>query len=68
MATPLENAVSRRNELLEQLRSLPVTGSVSDQGRSVSYDRAGLLAELKMLQELIVTLSGPFVKSSRHKA
>lgn len=68
MATPLENAVSRRDAILVQLQSLPVTGSVSDQGRSVSYDRAGLLAELKMLQELIVTLSGPFVQASRHKA
>jgi hypothetical protein len=68
VATPLETAVARRDEILSLLTTVPVTGSFSDQGRSATYDRGGLLAELKYLQELIVTLSGPFAVASRHKA
>lgn len=68
MATEIDNIRARLLQISEQLLTLPVTGSVSDQGRSVSYDRAGLLAEQKQLREQLVLLSGPFVQASRHKA
>lgn len=62
--TDLELALARRTEILTQLSTLPITGSVSEGGRSVSFDRSGLLAELKQLNEQIAILSGPFVITS----
>lgn len=62
--TDLELAQARRTEILTLLSTLPITGSVSEGGRSVSWDRSGLLAELKQLNEQIALLAGPFAITS----
>jgi hypothetical protein len=62
--TDLEIAQTRRTEILTLLTTLPKATSVGEGGRSVSIDRAGLLAELKQLTELIPMLAGPFAITS----
>lgn len=45
--------------LLTQLSALPGADSVSDQGRSVSYNRTALLAQLKDIETRLAALGAP---------
>lgn len=68
MATPLENAVARRDAILTELAALSSSKpDYSIDGESVSHaqNRAALMQELKDLQAVIQQLSGPFIKRRR---
>lgn len=56
------NAVARRSAVMAELAAGGFGPNVSEQGRSIDLVgyRNSLLAELKMLNELIPTLGGPF--------
>lgn len=62
--TDLEMALARRTEILTLLSTIPITGSVSEGGRSASFDRSALLAELRQMNEQIAILAAPFVITS----
>jgi hypothetical protein len=62
--TALELATARRDEILQLLSTLPTSTSVSEGGRSMNYDRSGLLQELEAMNKQIALLSGPFVITS----
>jgi predicted transcriptional regulator len=61
--TDLQLALARRSEILALLSTLPAV-NVSESGRSISVDRAGLLEELRVINEMIVSLQGPFCITS----
>lgn len=67
MATPLQNATTRRDAVLVELAAGGFGPDVSEQGRSIGWVayRNSLLEELKTLNEMIVQLNGPYFEVSR---
>lgn len=57
----LDDLIAERDRLTALLPTLPVAGSMSEGGRSVSVNRQGVLDEIRQLNEMIRELGGPFV-------
>lgn len=53
--------IAERDRLIALLSTLPVAGSVSEGGRSMSVSRSEIIAQIRDLNELITQMGGPFV-------
>lgn len=71
MATPLENAQTRRAAIMAELAALTVSQpdqSIDGESMSHASNRDTLYRELESLQKLIQQLSGPFVVRQRRRS